>query len=199
MSGYEALARLVEFRPLSTPIGPPSYDGSYSSPFSASWSVTVHDLARELGHLNPRRAVLELAMREQDFRIDGLPRANARATHPGVVLSLIGSKHGDLRYPAHTFHDWQSNVRAIALALEALRKVDRYGVTKLGQQYAGWRALPASTSESGALEYGRRIIARHGSVRAALRATHPDTREEGYSDASFAAVQAARDAAKAAA
>jgi len=32
-------------------------------------------------------------------------------------------------------------VRAIALALEALRKVDRYGV-RSGSQYAGFKALP---------------------------------------------------------
>jgi hypothetical protein len=39
--------------------------------------------------------------------------------------------------------DWQHNVRAIALGLEALRKVDRYGITRRGEQYAGWKALPA--------------------------------------------------------
>lgn len=44
-----------------------------------------------------------------------------------------------------TLTDWQHNVRAIALGLEALRRVDRYGITKRGEQYAGWKALPAGT------------------------------------------------------
>jgi hypothetical protein len=39
------------------------------------------------------------------------------------------------------FPAWQNNVRAIALALEALRKVDRYGVTRGNEQYTGFRAL----------------------------------------------------------
>jgi hypothetical protein len=39
------------------------------------------------------------------------------------------------------FPAWQNNVRAIALALEALRKVDRYGVTNSNEQYTGFRAL----------------------------------------------------------
>jgi hypothetical protein len=37
---------------------------------------------------------------------------------------------------------WQQNVRAIALGLEALRKVDRYGITRRREQYTGFRALP---------------------------------------------------------
>jgi len=36
---------------------------------------------------------------------------------------------------------WKSNVRAIALGLEALRKVERYGIADSGQQYRGWQAL----------------------------------------------------------
>lgn len=35
---------------------------------------------------------------------------------------------------------WQHNVRSIALGLESLRAVDRYGITRRGEQYAGFRA-----------------------------------------------------------
>lgn len=35
---------------------------------------------------------------------------------------------------------WQHNVRSIALGLEALRAVDRYGISRRGEQYAGFRA-----------------------------------------------------------
>jgi len=40
------------------------------------------------------------------------------------------------------FPTWQDNVRAIALGLEALRKVDRYGIVQSAEQYRGWQALP---------------------------------------------------------
>ncbi len=53
--------------------------------------------------------------------------------------------------------DWQHNVRAIALTLEALRAVDRYGATETGQQYAGFKALPA----------GRAMPASHMTTEAA--------------------------------
>ncbi|MBJ8342807.1 molecular chaperone DnaJ [Antrihabitans sp. YC3-6] len=119
-----------------------------ASNFSAPWRATLKLLDKELFNLGTGRrnapAVLQIAMREQDFRIDGLPRANARPTHPGVILS-IDSKHGPLTYPCDKFTTWQDNLRAIALALEALRKVDRYGITASGEQYTGWRAI-----ESGA-------------------------------------------------
>lgn len=54
-----------------------------------------------------------------------------------------------LRFPCDRFNHWKDNVRAIALALEALRKIERYGV-KQGAQYEGFfKALPAM-GESGA-------------------------------------------------
>jgi len=40
--------------------------------------------------------------------------------------------------------DWRHNVRSIALGLEALRAVDRYGISRRGEQYAGFRAALAS-------------------------------------------------------
>ncbi len=113
------------------------------SRFKAHWSDTLELLTRELKHVaKPReRPVVELALTERDIRLDGYPRANARPEHPGVIIS-IESKYGPLRYPCDKFDNWQDNIRAIALALEALRKVDRYGVTKRGEQYTGWKALP---------------------------------------------------------
>lgn len=110
--------------------------------FKAGRSDTMELLQRELRHLGARSVVIQLDLRERDIRLDGWPRADARPPgHPGVVLAFQ-SKHGPLKYPCDTFTDWRDNLRAIALALEALRKVDRYGVTRRGEQYRGWKALP---------------------------------------------------------
>lgn len=121
------------------------------SQFSATWSATVKQLDTELRHLGQGRrapSVLQIAMREQDFRLrDGMPRANAVPEHPGVILN-IESRHGELSYPCDTFTRWQDNLRAIAMGLESLRRVERYGITQTGQQYRGWQAIeakPAST------------------------------------------------------
>ena len=63
------------------------------------------------------------------------------------MILAFESKFGHLKYMTDTFDDWQENVRAIALGLEALRKVDRYGITKRGEQYVGWKALPSGEGE----------------------------------------------------
>lgn len=74
-----------------------------------------------------------------------------KATHPDVggdardfaaVQAALERKR--LVYATDTCVYWQHNVRSIALGLEALRAVDRYGISKRGQQYAGFRAALGS-------------------------------------------------------
>jgi len=191
MSDWSRLSgsRWLRARPLTTWPGremTPRADRR-RSPFSAPFGDTTVLLRRELDHLGARKAVLELAIEERDIRVDGLPRAAARAAHPGVVLSF-DTLHGSLRYAVDRFTSWQDNLRAIALGLESLRRVDRYGMSGDGQQYRGWLALEAGDSDL--VARGRDLIAHHGSVSAAVKATHPDT---GGSADDFAAVQAARN------
>lgn len=117
------------------------------SRFATNWSKTIDLLERELEHLKAKDVVIQADCDRDQIRLDGHFRANAKLRGPGVVLSFE-SKHGPLSYPCDTFLDWQDNVRAIALALEALRTVDRYGVTKNAEQYRGWAALPAPQDSS---------------------------------------------------
>lgn len=136
----------VRIKPIVSWPGQPTAERRWS-PFKASWSTTLDALDRELYQLDAENVVLQVAIREQDFRVDGYPRSNAKQTHPGVILTF-DSIHGPLSYPCDTFTDWQDNVRAIVLAMESLRRVDRYGVTKRGEQYAGWKQLPAGSNGS---------------------------------------------------
>lgn len=164
--------------------------------FSAPWSSTLTQLDAELRHLGRGRetapAVLQIAMREQDFRLDGMPRANAVPSHPGVILSIESTK-GPLSFPCDTFDRWRDNLRAITLTLEKLRAIDRYGVTKGTEQYTGWQQLPAGGStpaESVSAVDAERVIRRYAAAgdgvdglslgtlsqeyRRARAATHPD-------------------------
>lgn len=170
----------VTVRPIRN--APPA--GGRHSQFKATLAQTVRHLRDELRHLDATRVVLELDIRERDLRMDGLPRADARLESPAVALSFE-SPHGPLRYATGEYRQWQHNLRAITLSLEALRAVDRYGVSKRGEQYKGWAQLPASTdpadqvvTETQALE----VIGRYQSpedtvedaLRNAIRKTHPD-------------------------
>lgn len=185
---YADLAHLVTFRPLERPL-----DCDWrASPFSSPWTKTIRLLERELRLHGAEQVVLEIDFRERDLRLDGFPRADRRAQSPGVVLSFTavgvpGSPK--LRYEVATFDDWRDNLRAVALGLEALRAVDRYGVTKRGEQYAGWVALPSP--QASLVQRGRDLIREHGDVRRALVATHPD---HGGDPEDFKAVTAARGA-----
>lgn len=177
------------------------------APFRAGYNDTLKLLDAELRYLAARDVVLQVALVERDIRQDGKPRADARPLHPGVILSFR-SKFGPLSYPCDRFDDWTDNLRAIALSLQHLRAVDRYGVTKRGEQYRGWTPLPDKTNDSlpatvaeaaivlaslSGLEPGRIVRSREvaaDAYRAAAKKTHPD---RGGDPADFRRVQAAKE------
>lgn len=120
--------------------------------FTAGWTDTLELLEREIKALHGRDVVFEIDVREQDIRLDGRLRANARTPETTAVRIAFESKHGPLLYRCDRYNasaygaksghqPWHDNVRAIALTLDALRAVDRYGATETGQQYTGYKAL----------------------------------------------------------
>lgn len=176
--------------PLSDIRPPCLYNGR---PFSAPLRRTVALLNDELRHIAAKHAILELDLRDRDVRLDGFPRADARPATPAVVLSF-DSKHGPLRYATGEFDTWQDNLRAIALGLQALRAVDRYGISKRGEQYRGYHALPPSSDPAdniATVEQARAFLDQHGgSFHAAVKKLHPDVPETGDATLYRAAVKA---------
>lgn len=157
------------------------------STFRAAWSDTLSLLEHELGLLRADNVVLGAGFADRDLRMDGMPRTSAHApSHPGIELSFT-SPHGRLVYATDTCVNWRHNVRSIALGLQALRAVDRFGITRRGEQYAGWAQL--TTANPDRVDRGRDLVVRHGDVRTALKATHPD---HGGDPDDFVAVQAYR-------
>jgi hypothetical protein len=133
----------------------PARDRRSRSTFRASWQSTVDLLGRELSMLDAQHGVIQADFRESDLRLDGLPRSGApMPSHPGIKVSFE-SKYGALTYATDSCAFWQHNVRSIGLGLEALRAVDRYGVTRHGEQYTGWLAI-----ESGVAKMTREQAAR---------------------------------------
>lgn len=200
----------IRFRPIQAWPGALTPDPQRKdSPFKATFPDTLKLLNLELEMLDAHEVVVELAVVEADIRIDGWPRATARPSHPGVILSF-DSRHGDLRYFTDVFANsrvwrkgpdsagyqdmpgWHANLRAIVLGLEALRKVDRYGITQRGEQYTGWRAITQGSeapmtpeeaaefisSASERLQAPAAVLlsfaARAQAYRAAAKRLHPD-------------------------
>lgn len=114
------------------------------SPFSARFESTWSMLQAELSHLRCREAMILCDAPASAFRIDGRLRDDASILSPGIVLVCPATRNGPLKFPCDRYVEWQANVRAIAMSLEALRAVDRHGVTRHAEQYRGWSQLPPS-------------------------------------------------------
>lgn len=127
-------------------VRPPEWDQDpyvRSSPFKADWRSTLRLLQHELGALGTEDALLQLAITSADLTIAGTLATGARPSDPGAILSFASDDFGTLTYQCRKFSNWRDNVRAIALGLEALRKLERYGIADRGQQYAGFAELPS--------------------------------------------------------
>lgn len=176
------------------------------NPFKSQWNDTRRLLVDEAERIGASDVIVGVVARETDMLRSGDGfRADRKATHPGVVVRLVGTRHGDLRYACDTFEawyhrdedSWKINARAVALGLEALRRVERYGIGSRGEQYVGWKALgsgiavgavraPMTLDEAAAMLAGAVAIpggadavltdpvAARSAYRNALRLLHPD-------------------------
>jgi hypothetical protein len=142
-----------EIRPLGTWTDPETKARRATGVFRATWQDTLNLLADEIGKIGGKDPVIfQVDVADADIRLDGMLRAGAQVGHPGVIVSF-DSDFGPLRYATDAYEkqwggqkvlaSWQGNLRAIALTLGALRAIDRWGVSKRGEQYTGWKALPA--------------------------------------------------------
>jgi hypothetical protein len=175
-----------EIRPLGPWFGSVTADRKGAGRFRASWTDTLGLLKYEAELLDATTLVVQIDADPGDIRRDGMLRARSRVGFPGVKVSL-DSRHGSLTYATDAYDGWQANVRAIALSMQALRAVDRYGVSTKGEQYRGWSAI--DSGGDAARRAAQDLIASYGGLAEALKATHPD---RGGSNDAFIAVQEAR-------
>jgi hypothetical protein len=112
--------------------------------FRASYGDTLRLLEHELGKLDAGNVIVQAFFREDQIRNDGWPRSNVNPSGPGIIISFR-TPQGPLSFPCDRFDTFDDNMRAIGLSLQALRAVDRYGVTKRAEQYQGWKQIGAPT------------------------------------------------------
>lgn len=117
---------------------PPAKRSMLRSRFRSTYGQTLRDLESELLHLRARSIVINAGFRS--VRNDGWPYAAARPDHPACKLQFVDRNGNTLVFRGEQYNSFEDNLRAIAMTLEALRAVDRYGVVK-GEQYAGFKQL----------------------------------------------------------
>jgi hypothetical protein len=179
-------ARLLYEPLLDWPYPPSQHE---RSPFTARWTTTRDLLLREADHLGATLVIIELDLARDCLRQDGEIRANARLSSGKVRISL-DTRHGPMRFACDRYHagavSWQANARAVALTMEALRTVDRYGAVHTAEQYQGFLAIEPKrekfASADDALLWVRQRAGNHSDVmtpkaayRSAARRLHPDT------------------------
>lgn len=172
----------ARFRPLETPL----YRPRKRAPFRAGWNQTLDLLEAELHHLGAKDIIVQAGFQLSEIRNDGWPRSGRRPSHPAVILSFRDSNGTPLSFPCDTYDNHEDNLRAIALSLQALRAVNRYGVTKGHEQYRGFAQLPAADPNARRMEaisFLQRVTGApwalivndiQGTYRMAARAVHPD-------------------------
>ncbi len=175
------------FRPVEQwPGKPTSRYSRRRAKFKTAYSKTLDLLERELSNLGAKDIVIQAYFRREEIRNDGWPKSSARPSDPGVILNFYDALKESYSYPCDTFDAWEDNLRGIALSLEALRAVDRYGVTRGREQYQGFKRLaaPASIDQKTvaaqfiAFHAGVRIedvrLDLDGAYKLAARRLHPD-------------------------
>lgn len=113
--------------------------------FKTGWPATLEKLEHELKKQGAMNIEIAAGFGMGDIRNDGWPMTGRKPGHPGVILSFT-TRQGKLTFPCGNYARYEANVHAIALTLENLRAIDRYGVSH-GQQFAGFAQIAAPASQ----------------------------------------------------
>lgn len=174
----------ASWRPLA--VWPYPKQERLASKFRSTWDASLEKLDQEITRVGGSDVLIGIVAMDDQFTLAGSPKTGFKVLHPGAEVSFTDGQGRRLTFHTDRYPLLHDNLHAIASGLEALRAVERHGITTTGQQYAGFLMLG-----QGAVDRGRALVAAAGSVTKALKAAHPDT---GGNADDFAAVTAYRKA-----
>lgn len=130
--------------PLQWPMGwprTPMHKRRKSSFQSHGKPLTTHDalqrLQQQIDLLHGRYAVVSTNV---ETRLDGLPRSGINPNDPGAAL-YFQLKGRSTTMPCDAFTTVADNIAAIAAHIDAVRRIERYGVGTLEQMFTGFQAI----------------------------------------------------------
>lgn len=170
--------------PLAWPLGWARAKQRLNAPFSTkkavdgrlSVIVATQRLEQQLDALGAKNQVLSTNV---ELRLDGRPRSDQEPRDPGVAVYFTFKGRATV-LAADRFRRVADNIAAIAGHVEALRRVDRYGVGTIEQALAGYKALPADSAADWRAVFGFSSGSRpaldqvDSAYKAAARVKHPD-------------------------
>jgi hypothetical protein len=114
----------------------------YKRPLTVAQAIPR--LSGELARLG---ATSELLSTDLDVRIDGLPRSGQAEPADVGAAVWFWLKKKPLCLACDKWDRVADNIAALANHIDALRRIERYGVGSIEQAFAGYVALPAKASD----------------------------------------------------
>lgn len=155
--------------------------------------LSVFDAIKRLSaEVDRLGATNEILSTNVETRLDGLPRSNQPEPMDGGAALYFRLKGAPRCLACDKWNRVADNIAAIAQHIDALRRIDRYGVGTLEQAFAGYAALPPKADPWDVLGVPRtatrnQILDAHRSL---ATQHHPD---KGGTDEQMARINAARD------
>jgi len=129
------------------------------------------------------------------LNLRGFPRGDENPTDPGAAVYFLFKGRATV-LACDTFFRVADNIAALAAHIDALRRIERYGVGTIEQALAGYKALPADTAADWRSVFGFPKDARPSleeldtRFKTYARQKHPDA---GGTDIEMAHLNRARD------
>lgn len=138
----------TESFPLAWPAGKPVTRNPARSPFGRNHTVAsgIDEIRRNLKLMGGRNIVVTSNL---PLRNDGMPSGNASVREgmsrgAAVYWTVENTPHV---IGCDAYYRIECNLRAIALSLEAMRGIERWGAVQAAQMFQGFQALPPGTGD----------------------------------------------------
>lgn len=156
-------------------------------------ALATDRLQAELDRLGARNVTLSTNV---SLRLDGRPRSDENPSDPGAAV-YFAFRAKPTVLACDRYRSVAENIAAIAAHIDALRRIERYGVGTIEQALSGYKALPADTAADwrmvlfGVKDCRVGVEDVQAAYRARARELHPDiTHDDG---AAMAHLNRARD------
>ena len=142
-----------------------------SSTFRTSWDQSLRKLEDEVSRIEGDDVVIGIVAAPSAISFSGALKSRADITYPGAEVSFDLPGRGRVVFHTDAYKSLHANLHAIALGLEALRAVDRHGITSSAEQYAGFTQIGPGGGDA---DRGAELVRAAGGIPAALKKHHPD-------------------------
>lgn len=119
-----------------------SFGTKHSADGRLSIFAATDRLEGELDRLGARNSILSTNV---SLRLDGRPRSDEEPDDRGAAVYFAFKGRATV-FACDKYDRVADNIAAIAAHIDALRRIERYGVGSLEQALAGYKALPADSA-----------------------------------------------------